>query len=343
LTSQFPAGNIFGMARKLEPGKLFYKSAPALGLVSLIIALTVVWDFFLSPELRITGKFFTARNLGNIFRQQSEYGLLAVGMTFVILSAGIDLSVGSLLAFSSVITATMVEAHPSSGAAYALMVIALGLAGATLLGAGNGLMVVFGRLQPFIATLAMMSIARGFAFLWTRGRGIDLIGDEPRIMEFLGADFGPVPVPAILFLVSVAVSLVVLHKTRLGRFIYAIGSNEPAARLSGVPVDKVKILVYTICGFLCGLAAMTYTARNYAGRPDDGLGFELDAIAAVVIGGTNLMGGRGGVGGTLVGALIIGVLNNVLGIRGVDPNLQRVLKGAIIVAAVLLQRQRKFR
>ncbi len=315
--------------------------APALVLIALILVLTAGWDAFISPELRITGKFFTARNLGNIFRQQSEYGLLAVGMTFVILAAGIDLSVGSLLAFSSVLAATMIDKHPLSGPAYALLVIGVGLAGASLLGAANGLLVVRGRLQPFIATLAMMSIARGFAFLWTGGRGIDLIGDEPKLFELLGSNLGPVPAPAILFLASVAVSLVILHRTRLGRFVYAIGSNEPAARLSGVPVGKVKIMVYTICGFLSGLAAMTYTARNYAGRPDDGIGFELDAIAAVVIGGTNLMGGRGGVGGTLIGALIIGVLNNVLGIRGVDPNLQRVLKGAIIIAAVLLQRERK--
>jgi len=323
--------------------KILSKIAPSLVLIGLILILTIGWDLFISPEMRITGKFFTARNLGNIFRQQSEYGLLAVGMTFVILSAGIDLSVGSLLAFSSVLTATMIDRNPLSGSGYALLVIAVGLLGATLLGAANGMMVVYGKLQPFIATLAMMSIARGFAFLWTKGRGIDLIGDEPRLFEFLGSDLGPIPVPALLFLGSVLVSLIILHRTRLGRFIYAIGSNEPAARLSGVPVGKIKIIVYTICGFLSGLAAMTYTARNYAGRPDDGIGFELDAIAAVVIGGTNLMGGRGGVGGTLMGALIIGLLNNVLGIRGVDPNLQRVLKGAIIIAAVLLQRERKSR
>lgn len=321
--------------------KIFSKSAPIIGLILLILALTIGWDLFLSPEMRITAKFFTARNLGNILRQQSEYGLLAVGMTFVILSGGIDLSVGSLLAFSSVVSASMIDKNPGAGPAHALFVVAAGLAAATILGVGNGAMVVWGRLQPFIATLAMMSIARGLAFLWTGGRGIDLIGDEPKVFEFLGSDLGPIPVPALLFIASVVISILVLHRTRLGRFIYAIGSNESAARLSGVPVGKIKVLVYTICGFLCGLAAMTYTARNYAGRPDDGLGFELDAIAAVVIGGTNLNGGRGGVAGTLIGALIIGVLNNVLGIRGVDPNLQRVLKGAIIIAAVLLQRERK--
>jgi len=321
--------------------RLFSQSAPALALLGLILLLTLGWDLFSSPEMRITSKFFTAQNLGNIFRQQSEYGLLAVGMTFVILTAGIDLSVGSLLAFASVVSASLIERNPLSGSGYALLVILAGLSVASALGALNGLMVVWGRIQPFIATLAMMSIARGFAFLWTRGRGVDLIGDEPRLFEFLGSNLGPVPVPAIFLIFSVLISLLVLHRTRFGRYIYAIGSNEDSAYLSGVPVGKVKVLVYTICGFLSGLAAMTYTARNYAGRPDDGIGFELDAIAAVVIGGTNLLGGRGGVGGTLFGALIIGVLNNVMGLRGVDPNLQRVLKGAIIILAVLLQRERK--
>ncbi len=334
----------FLLKMKLElrkTGQILSKQAPALALLGLILALTLGWDAFISPELRITSKFFTAQNLGNIFRQNSEYGLLAVGMTFVILTAGIDLSVGSLLAFSSVVVASMIDKNPLSSSGYALLAIFIGLASASVLGAINGLIVVWGRIQPFIATLAMMSIARGFAFLWTGGRGIDLIGDEPKLFEFLGSDIGSVPVPAILLILSVLISFIVLHRTRFGRFVYAIGSNEQASYLAGVPVGKVKVLVYTICGFLSGLAAMTYTARNYAGRPDDGIGFELDAIAAVVIGGTNLLGGRGGVGGTLVGALIIGVLNNILGLRGVDPNLQRVLKGAIIIAAVLLQRERE--
>ncbi len=264
-------------------------------------------------------------------------------MTFVILTAGIDLSVGSLLAFSSVVAASMIERWSYPGAGFSLLVIFCGLAAGTALGAANGTAITAGRIQPFIVTLAMMSVARGFAFLWTGGRGIDLIGDEPKLFEMLGRDLGPVPVPAIIFLFTVAGSLLVLRRTRFGRFVYAIGSNETAAHLSGIAVNRIKVMVYAICGFLSGLAAMIYTARNYAGRPDDGIGFELDAIAAVVIGGTNLLGGRGGVGGTLIGALTIGVLNNVLGLRGVDPNLQRVLKGAIIVAAVLIQRERRGR
>ena len=315
--------------------------APGLALVGLTLVLTVGWDRFVAGDDRVTGIFFTAQNLGNVLRQNAEYGILAVGMTFVILTAGIDLSVGSLLAFSSVVAASIMDRDPHAGAGLALLVMAVGLLAGSALGLLNGLGVTLGRMQPFIVTLAMMSVARGFAFLWTGGRGIDLIGDQPRLFERLGQDLGRVPVPAVILLASVAVSHLVLTRTRFGRFVYAIGSNETAARLAGIAVVRVKILVYTICGFLAGLAAMIYTSRTNAGRPDDGIGFELDAIAAVVIGGTNLMGGRGGVAGTLVGALTIGVLNNVLGLRGVDPNLQRVLKGLIIVAAVLVQRKNR--
>jgi len=315
--------------------------APVLALLGLTLALTVIWDRFVPREDHVTGIFFTAQNLGNVLRQNAEYGILAVGMTFVILTAGIDLSVGSLLAFSSVVAAGVINSHPQSGPGLALLVITLGLLAGSGLGFLNGLGVTLGKMQPFIVTLAMMSVARGFAFLWTGGRGVDLIGDQPALFERLGQDLGRVPVPALILLSSVAVSHLVLTRTRFGRFVYAIGSNENAARLSGIAVERIKTLVYTICGFLAGVAAMIYTARTNAGRPDDGIGFELDAIAAVVIGGTNLMGGRGSVIGTLIGALTIGVLNNVLGLRGVDPNLQRVLKGLIIVAAVLVQRERK--
>lgn len=319
----------------------FKKLVPTVVLGGLILCLTVVWDSFIPPDERVSLRFFSSENLGNIFRQQSEYGMLAVGMTFVILTSGIDLSVGSLLAFSSVVSASLIDHYPGRGDGFSVLIILIGIFCGMFLGAINGFVIVFGRIQPFIVTLAMMSVARGCAFLWTSGRGIDIIGDEPRLFELLGSNIGAVPVPGIFFICSVLISWIILHKSRLGRFIYAIGSNEKASYLSGIPVDRIKIIVYTICGFLCGLAAMTYTSRNYAGRPDDGIGFELDAIAAVVIGGTNLMGGRGGVGGTLIGALMIGVLNNILGIRGVDPNLQRVLKGAIIIGAVLLQRESK--
>jgi len=343
---------------------------PFIILLSMVLALTAGWDAFVEPQNRIFSVFIKPENIGNILRQNAHYGILAVAMTFVIITAGIDLSVGSLLAFSSVVAASMIDKSPGAGPGFALLVIAAGVAAGAALGLANGLIITYAKalpgwlwgsgralagkrlrprlemvqIQPFIVTLAMMSIARGFAFLWTGGRGIDIYGDQPALFEALGKDLdlavARAPWPGIIFLLVVALAYVVLARTRLGRFAYAIGSNEEAAKLSGIPVARVKIMVYGISGALCGLAAMIYTSVQNAGRPDDGIGFELDAIAAAVIGGTSLMGGKGGVGGTLLGALIIGVLNNVLGLRGIDPNLQRVLKGAIIIAAVLLQSDR---
>jgi ribose transport system permease protein len=336
----------------------------------MIIGLTAVWDLFVEPNDRIFMVFFKPENLGNILRQNAHYGILAVGMTFVIITAGIDLSVGALLAFSSVVAASMIDRWPGQGTGFALLVFAVGVLAGLALGLTNGFFVTYSKalpgwlwrsgkagikklripkfemlqIQPFIVTLAMMSIARGFAFLWTGGAGVDIYGDQPGLFKALGQDldlgFIRVPWPGIIFLLVVLMAHITLSRTRFGRFTYAIGSNEPAAILSGIPVARIKVMVYGISGALCGLAAMIYTSVQNAGRPDDGVGFELDAIAATVIGGTSLMGGRGKVGGTLIGALIIGVLNNVLGLRGIDPNLQRVLKGAIIIVAVLLQKER---
>lgn len=352
------------------PSKLSETLLPVWILMGMIAVLTAGWDLFVEPDDRILSIFFKPENLGNILRQNAHYGILAVGMTFVIITAGIDLSVGSLLAFSSVVAASMIDRWPGSGTGFALLVAGTGIFAGLVLGLGNGFLITYSKalpgwlwrsastrlkkqrsprlamlqIQPFIVTLAMMSIARGLAFLWTGGRGIDIYGDQPRAFAALGQDLDlwlvSVPWPGIIFLMVVFLGHVVLSRTRFGRFTYAIGSNEQAALLSGIPVARVKIMVYGLCGSLCGLSALIYTSVQNAGRPDDGVGFELDAIAAAVIGGTSLMGGRGGVGGTLIGALIIGVLNNVLGLRGIDPNLQRVLKGAIIIAAVLLQKER---
>lgn len=344
---------------------------PVMVLAGLTLGLTLVWDRFVSPDDRILGIFFKPENLANILRQNAHYGILAVGMTVVIISAGIDLSVGSLLAMSSVVMASMIDRWPSGGPGFALLVALTGMAAGAALGLVNGLFITYSKalpgflwgtaravaksetpprlamiqIQPFIVTLAMMSVARGLAFLWTAGRGIDVYGDQPAAFAAMGKDLaiGPlaIPWPGIIFLVCVAGSHLLLSRTRFGRWTYALGSNENTAVLCGVPVARTKILVYGLSGFFCGLSAIIYTAVQNAGRPDDGVGFELDAIAAAVIGGASLQGGKGGIGGTLIGALIIGVLNNVLGLRGIDPNLQRVLKGLIIIAAVLFQRERE--
>lgn len=343
---------------------------PVAILVGMIVALTAGWDLFVPAGDRIFSVFFKPENLGNILRQNAHYGILAVAMTFVIITAGIDLSVGSLLALSSVVMASMIDQRPGGGTGFALFALGAGIAAGTALGLANGFFITYSKalpgflwgrararlkkarpprlsmiqIQPFIVTLAMMSIARGFAFLWTGGRGIDIYGDQPALFAALGQDLdlwvAKAPWPGIIFLLVALAAHLVLSRTRFGRFAYAIGSNESAATLSGIPVARVKVMVYAISGALCGLAGAIYTSVQNAGRPDDGVGFELDAIAATVIGGVSLFGGRGGVGGTIIGALIIGVLNNVLGLRGIDPNLQRVLKGGIIILAVLLQKDR---
>jgi len=296
-----------------------------------VIVLAVVF----SPVRRGAIVFLNPDNLTDILRQISEKGILAVGMTLVILSAGIDLSVGSILAYSATLTAMMLRRWGWPIAPAILVVLLSSL----LLGTVNGVVTAKTRIQPFIVTLAMMSAARGLAKLLSNNSNVEIgFGKEDsvaRFMETVSSKFFVIPA----FLIVVIVVYLLLRKTRFGRYTIAIGSNEQAARLSGINVDWVKIWVYSICGLLCGVAGLIHCAQNNQGSPNDGVGYELDAIAAVVIGGSSLMGGRGGVIGTLVGALIMGIITNVMGLRNVDPNIQLILKGAIIVGAVMLQKK----
>jgi ribose/xylose/arabinose/galactoside ABC-type transport system permease subunit len=291
-------------------------------------ALVLVVLSILSPDFR------TPRNLLNLVRQTSVHGILAVGMTFVILTGGIDLSVGSLLALAGVVCASLEH----TGAPLPLVVAATLLLGATA-GLINGTVITKGRVTPFVVTLGTMSIARGLAHIYTDGQPISGFGPAFRFIgsgELLG-----VPVPVLLFLATVAVAAAVLRHTTAGRYTYAIGGNEEAVRLSGVNTDFYKTLAYVICGFTCGLGAVVLTSRLNAGESVAGMGYELDVIASVVIGGTSLMGGRGSVWGTLVGALLIGAINNGMNLLLISSYYQLVVKGLIIVAAVLLDRFRE--
>jgi ribose transport system permease protein len=298
-----------------------------LGLLLLIIVGSLLSDVFM-----------TSANWSNIMRQVSVNGIIAIGMTFVILTAGIDLSVGSILALVTALAAGF-SVNMGLPAPVAALV---GLAAGTACGCVNGLLVTLGRMQPFVATLAMMASARGFAFLYTAGFPIDIPPESGFffLTEKIPA-LGGIPVQGVLFLGVALVAYLVLKKTPFGRYVYAVGGNEEACRLSGVRVGRVKILVYSISGFLAGLAALVHMARIHQGRASEGIAFELDAIAAVVIGGTSLMGGVGTVGGTVIGALILTVLNNVLGLRNVHPYVQQCIKGGVIVAAVLVQRRKR--
>jgi ribose transport system permease protein len=307
-----------------------------LGLAA-VLALSILF----SPVRGGRPVFLGIGNLTDILRQVAEKGILSVAMTAVVVSGGIDLSVGSILALAATLSASFLM---RSGFSFAAMVIAV-LGVGVLCGAANGFVVARWRLQPFIATLAMMSAARGVARYVSGGTAIPLgfgPGGAPEAMRSIAGTLLPyVPVPAVLFVASVLAMHVYLSRTRAGRYLYAIGDNETAARLSGVRVAFHKASVYVIAGALSALAGIIHCAQLEQGNPNDGVAYELDAIAAVVIGGTSLSGGTGTVGGTLVGVLIIGVLNNIMGLNNVDANLQLILKGVIIVGAVWLQRKRR--
>jgi ribose transport system permease protein len=277
----------------------------------------------------LTPHFLTVSNLLNVLEQTSINAVIAVGMTFVILSGGIDLSVGSVLALAGVVMATLLQ----EGWAV-LPAIAAGLAIGFGFGAFNGIAIAWGRLPPFIATLGMMSIARGCALLFTEGRPVS--GFEQGFRSLATARILGIPAPVVITAAVYLAARFVLSSTRFGRYVYAMGGNEEATRLSGVNVRLHKTLVYGVSGLTSAIAAVLLTARLNSAQPIAGIMYELDAIAATVIGGTSLSGGDGGVGGTLIGALIMGVLRNGLNQLGVSSFLQQVVIGLVIVFAVLL-------
>jgi inositol transport system permease protein len=271
-------------------------------------------------------------NVVIVARQISINAILAVGVTFVLLTGGVDLSLGSLVALTAVITAMF--AHPG---AYPLIVpLFLGIAASMACGACNGVVITFGRVPPFITTLGMMTIARGLAYVISGGRPT---ADLSPAMKRIAGDLAGIPIP-VLILAGVALATwVILARTRIGRHIYAVGGNENAAHAAGINVRRVKMFAYVLCGALSGLAGIVLVARVESGQPDAGLGYELDAIAAAVIGGTSLSGGVGGVGGTVLGALLIGVISNGLDLLNVPYYYQQIIKGMIIIGAVWLDRR----
>ena len=284
----------------------------------------------------LTPHFLTVSNLLNVLEQTSINAVIAVGMTVVILSGGIDLSVGSILALAGVVMATLLhQGWPLP------LAIAAGLAIGFGFGALNGVAIAWGRLPPFIATLGMMSIARGCALLFTEGRPVS--GFEQGFRSLATARLLGVPAPVILTAALYIAARFVLSSTRFGRYVYAMGGNEEATRLSGVNIRLHKTLVYSVSGLTSAVAAVLLTARLNSAQPIAGIMYELDAIAATVIGGTSLTGGDGGVGGTLIGALIMGVLRNGLNLLGVSSFLQQVVIGLVIVFAVLLDAALKSR
>ncbi|MFA0910574.1 ribose ABC transporter permease [Vibrio cholerae] len=299
-------------------------------LIALLCLVVVV--SFLNPN------FFTVDNLLNILRQTSVNAIIAVGMTLVILTAGIDLSVGSVLALCGAFAATLVAMEVP----VLIAVPTALLAGATL-GAISGIIIAKGKVQAFIATLVTMTLLRGVTMVYTDGRPISTgFTDTADTFAWFGTGYAlGIPVPVWLMVVVFAGAWYLLNHTRFGRYVYAVGGNESATRLSGINVDRVKIGVYAICGLLAALAGIIVTSRLSSAQPTAGMGYELDAIAAVVLGGTSLMGGKGRIMGTLIGALIIGFLNNALNLLDVSSYYQMIAKAVVILLAVLVDNKNK--
>lgn len=298
---------------------------PIVGLTLLVVVITIMNQQFLSPD-----------NLLNLLRQVSINGLIAFGMTFVILTGGIDLSVGSILAFSSAMTALIITSGIDP-----MFAMLLGCLVGLLAGAINGLLVTAGGMAPFIATLATMTIYRGATLVVTEGNPITGLGDSLMFQLFGKGYFFGIPVPAVTMIITFVILYIILNKTVFGRETYAIGGNETAAALSGIKVNRRKIMIYALSGLMSALAGIILASRLDSAQPTAGETYELDAIAAVVLGGTSLMGGKGRIVGTLIGVLIIGVLNNGLNLVGVSSFYQQIIKGLVIVVAVLIDRKNK--
>ncbi|HKR47541.1 MAG TPA: ribose ABC transporter permease [Paraburkholderia sp.] len=311
----------------LTPGSraTLQKLGPFVALLIISVALSIV-----------SRDFLTLDNLLNVMRQASINALIAFGMTLVILLGGIDLSAGSVLALSSVIIATLLSAGTP-----AVVATLAGLVAGGLMGFANGLVISKGKVAPFIATLGSMTVLRGLALVVSNGSPISSFSSD--FFSLLGGGYvaSLVPIPVVLMLVMFGVFWVLLRKTVFGRHIYATGGNAESAKLSGVKVDRIQLWVYTIAGVMSALAGVVLTSRLNSAQPTAGTGYELDAIAAVVLGGTSLTGGRGWIFGTLVGALLIGVLNNGLNLLDVSSFYQQVIKGIVILLAVLIDRGNK--
>jgi ribose transport system permease protein len=305
-------------------GNLMQKLGPLLGLFVLIATVSIINPSFLEPL-----------NLLNLLRQVAINALIAYGMTFVILTGGIDLSVGSILALSSALMAGMMVSGIDP-----ILAILIGCLLGALMGMVNGLLITKGKMAPFIATLATMTMFRGLTLVYTDGNPITGLGDSNAFQLFGRGYFLGIPVPAVTMILTFAILWVILHKTPFGRKTYAIGGNEKAALISGIKVPRIKVMIYSLAGLLAALAGAILTSRLNSAQPTAGTSYELDAIAAVVLGGTSLSGGRGLIVGTLIGALIIGTLNNGLNLLGVSSFFQMVVKGVVIIIAVLIDRKK---
>ena len=304
--------------------KIYFKEN--LGIIVAFLVLCV----FLSVFPKTSGSFFTRQNIFNVLRQISTNLFLACGMTMVITLGGIDLSVGSIIALSGCISAGCVARYNLPLPIALLMGLLVGL----LVGMFNGAVISKTTIPAFIVTLATMNIAKGLAYVYTGGSPVRVVTKE---WQFLGAGYvGIFPTPVVILVIVLIITAIIMNKTKMGRHMYAVGGNQQAAEFSGIKVEKVKFFVHAFSGLMAGLAGIVLASRMYSGQPTAGDGAEMDAIAAVVVGGTSMAGGSGKIGGTIIGGLIIGVLNNGLNLLNVNSFWQYVVKGVVILLAVFL-------
>ncbi|MCX7872652.1 MAG: ABC transporter permease [Verrucomicrobiae bacterium] len=297
------------------------KNISRYGLIGIVILFCVCLSF-LSPN------FLTWQNFTIVARQVSINGILAIGVTYVLLTGGVDLSLGSVVALSGVISAIVARSAEIS----AFVAVAVGVCVGFLCGFSNGFVVAKGKVAPFIVTLGMMTIARGLALVVSGGKPVSGLKDS--FIALSGESFLGVPNPVLIMGVAAVLSHIFLRYTKYGRYIYAIGSNEATAYVCGVNVPSVKLFAYAICGAFAGLAGVMLAARITTGQPNAGIAYELDAIAAAVIGGTSLSGGVGSIVGTVIGAFLMGIINNGLDLLNVSSYYQQIIKGVIIIVAV---------
>jgi ribose transport system permease protein len=310
-------------------GQIQLRAKRIFSIYTAFLALIIIASF-LSPT------FMTSTNIFNVLRQASALGIISVGMTYVILSGngGVDLSVGAVISLTTCLAAGIMMGQTSGVLPAVLAVLVVG----ALIGLFNGLLITKFKTDPFITTLGTMTVVQGIAMYYTKGSPF---GGTPSGFRFIAEGYiGFVPVPVIIFLVIFGIGFWVMRKTVFGRYIYAIGGNQEVARLSGIKVNKYKVSVYVISALLATVAGLILVARVSLGDPKLGYGYELDAIAAVIIGGTSFAGGVGGMGGTIVGVMIIAVMNNLLNLMDVSPFLHGVVKGLIILAAIIMQRKK---
>ncbi|NQY87660.1 MAG: ABC transporter permease [Colwellia sp.] len=291
---------------------------------TIVVFLTMMFAaYFLSD------KFYSVANITNVLRQSVPLGLVSLGMLYVILTGGIDLSVGSIMALVSVVVALVIPEYGVFFAVCSAVIVA------TLMGSCAGGLVAYFKIAPFIATLAMMTIARGLALIVSKGQPIFV--DDVAFVDFGTGYFMGLPLPVYVFLFFSILAHFIYKKTTFGRLVISIGSNETATRFAGIPVERYKFAVYALSGMACGVAGVIAATRTGVGSPVLGLSFELDAIAAVVVGGASLAGGRGTVFKTIIGVLILSVISNLMNLMNISGYLQQIVKGVIIILAVVLE------